>query len=106
MSTLSQFAPFAGGGIKSIQTGAVSTSMSGGGGGALATANFTISAVNTAKSIPEFQGVGRTGPGGATDTAGINLASVLTTTTNLQVSQYTFYSGWSLYGRWYVVESN
>ena len=104
MSTLSQFAPFAGGGIKSIQTGAVSAAMTGGGGGALATSNFTISAVTIAKSIPEFQGVGRSGGGGASD--GINMASVLTTTTNLQVNQYTFYSNWILYGRWYVVESN
>jgi hypothetical protein len=106
MSTLSQFVPF-GGGIKSIQTGAVSAAMTtSGGGGALASSIFTISSVNTAKAIPSFQGQGRTGPTGAALQDSFNVFAVLTSATNVQVAQYTLYSGNYLYGRWYVVESN
>jgi len=106
MSTLSQFAPFAGGGIKSIQQGLVSTSLPGGtSGGTYLSANYTISAVNTAKAIPAFQGAGRIGSGGLYND-GSNMAAILTSSTNVQVGNYVLYGGWWIYGRWYVVESN
>lgn len=106
MSSLSQFAPFAGGGIKSIQQGLTNANMPGGSGaGAYLSANFTISAVNTAKAIPAFQGAGRVGVGGLNGD-GSNMAAVLTSSTNLQVGNYVYYSGWYIFGRWYVVEAN
>ena len=107
MSSLSQFAPFAGGGIKSIQQGLTNTSIAGAGG--YISTNFTISSVNTAKAIPEFQGNLQGGNLGLDpNQAGSrsNAACVLTSSTNLQVGNYVRYSGWYLYGRWYVVESN
>jgi len=103
MSSLSQFAPFAGGGIKSIQQGLTNTAVSG--GNTYISVNFTISAVNTAKAIPEFQGAGRRGVQGLNED-GSNMAAVLTSSTNLQVGNYVYYSGWYIFGRWYVVEAN
>ena len=109
MSSLSQFAPFAGGGIKSIQTGYFygTYSYSGTGGETYFIQDLTISSVNTAKSISSIQ----TGflwptidPGTNTGTFG-NMTTLLTSSTNLRVcGQY--YAAARMGGRWYVVESN
>jgi hypothetical protein len=57
MSNLSQFAPFAGGGLKSFQTGYVSgTGGSVGSGEDNSFKNVTVSSVNTAKTVTSFQG--------------------------------------------------
>lgn len=110
MSSLSQFAPFAGGGIKSIQTGYFygGYSYSGTPGETYYTQNLTISSVNTAKSISSIQ-TGFTWPSGADagTSSGVfgNMTTLLTSSTNLRVCGQ-FYGAAGMGGRWYVVESN
>ena len=109
MSSLSQFAPFAGGGIKSIQTGYFygAYSYSGTPGETYFIQDLTISSVNTAKSISSIQ----TGFSWVSADPGTNagvfgpMTTLLTSSTNLRVcGQY--YSAPRMGGRWYVVESN
>lgn len=118
MSTLSQFAPFAGGGIKSIQTGyvAVTTgSTTTGTGEDLRYINVTISSVSTSKSIPAVYGSGNRAAttesvySGQTDYNMPIILPRLTSATNLRLSVNAPALGSefsSITGRWYVVESN
>jgi hypothetical protein len=119
MSTLSQFAPFAGGGIKSIQTGyvaVVGTSTTSGSGEDSRFINVTISAVNTAKSVPAITGSGnrqttlQTVYVGQADFTMPQILPRLTSSTNLRLStncpSIEFGDTPSISGRWYVVESN
>jgi hypothetical protein len=118
MSTLSQFAPFAGGGLKSFQTGYVS-----GAGGSLGSGednsfrNVTVSSVNTAKTVTSFQGssIGDFIGGGsyAYDFSGFSNSTGITTTrmstaTNLVLATAQRNSGnvAAITGRWQVAEAN
>ena len=118
MSSLSQFAPFVAGGLKSLQTGYVSmattfvtASAAEDTGGV---ANITISSVNTAKAIPG----GVLGCGTYTLANGtfnlmfsdsFNAAQFaqvslrLTSATNLQLNTAPLAN---IRGRWYVAEAN
>ena len=119
MSTLSQFAPFAAGGIKSIQTGFAAVNAAGtttGTGEDLRYTNVTISSVDTAKSVPSVFGSGNR----STTLAPVFFAGPdyiysiilprLTSSTNLRLSSAVSSVGpgesTSISGRWYVVESN
>ena len=120
MSSLSQFAPFAGGGLKSFQTGFVGSSF-----GYVGTSfedsyfvDVTISSVSTTKSIPAAVGSSFTQPYGAATRYGyIYRGGVsfvcwgmprLTSATNLRIAsalngdvgtlQYSY--------RWQVAEAN
>lgn len=117
MSVLSQFAPFSGGGIKSIQTGYIAVVKTTGSGEDLGFADVGISAVTTAKSVPNFYGIlnNQGGPIEAMysyDGAGTGFASGiifprLTSSTNLRLSSnFPTTTGSRINGRWYVVESN
>lgn len=114
MSTLSQFAPFAGGGVKSIQTGYFFSTLSAGSGEDAKFVDVTISSVSTAKSIPNFYGTGVNGglqeayysyDGAGSGVIQSFVLPRLTSSTNLRCS--TNYNGqFRMSGRWYVVESN
>jgi hypothetical protein len=119
MSTLSQFAPFAGGGLKSFQTGYIGTGAAPGSGSGEDTKfqDVTISAVTVAKSIPGAYG--NAGVGG-TIRAGYQPASSsysaillprLTSTTNLRLAVNwdpgaPFSADTNLSARWQVAEAN
>ena len=109
MSSLSQFAPFAGGGIKSIQTGYFygAYSYSGVGGETYFTQNLTISSVNTAKSISSIQAGFSWSSSDPGTSAGVfgPMTTLLTSSTNLRVCGQYFSAAY-MGGRWYVVESN
>lgn len=116
MSVLSQFAPFAGGSIKSIQTGYSVITKTTGTGEDTSYGDVTISAVTTAKSVPNFYGIlSNTGVteaqysfdgGGSGFIAGL-IFPRLTSTTNLRLSSNLSVGATSrINGRWYVVESN
>lgn len=111
MSTLSQFAPFAGaGGIKSIQTGYVNAAMSSNGvtyTEDYAYRDISISSVNTSKSMPVFMGamingVARFNPGNNPVPVDMRFLS----STSVRCAQSVEYTGWSLIGRWYIYEMN
>lgn len=109
MSTLSQFAPFAGGGLKSFQTGFISTNMNVGSGEDVRYLDITVSAVVTAKTIGAFQGsLGSnthalySGYGG--EDSGIATTRMISTTSlrlanNRNIAAY-------LSGRWQLAEAN
>jgi hypothetical protein len=114
MSNLTQFAPFASGGLKSFQTGFAAglTSASGVGedGGYF---DVTISSVNTSKAIPG-------GFGGAGASSGADLRNLvysnpnsmsilmrLTSSTNLRLSGLSnTYGVYGINARWQVAEAN
>jgi hypothetical protein len=117
MSTLSQFAPFAGGGLKSFQTGyVVANTASSGSGEDTRFTNVTISSVSTTKAIPAAYGSGVRNiyNGIATYTiGGVNaiLLPRLTSGTNLRIScNYdvgaAFGENTSISARWQVAEAN
>jgi hypothetical protein len=113
MSTLSQFAPFAGGGLKSFQTGYGGGTVSYSSGEDAAFFDITISSVNTAKAIPG--GVASAGQnGGLTnanlfkffgDNAYADVMMRLTSSTNLRLSTTSVVIG-GVVARWQVAEAN
>ena len=116
MSNLTQFAPFAGGGLKSFQTGYIGIGASGGSGEDTCFTDVTISAVTVAKSIAGFYGAcsnnGFTQAFYALDTSSGAASGIvfprLTSTTNIRLSSNTPFAGASsrLSGRWQVAEAN
>jgi len=115
MSTLSQFAPFAGGGIKSVQTGytAVNSLPSTGAGEDVYFRDITISSVATAKSVPSCFGAMNFDLGApyAVYPGGGNVGGILlprlTSSTNLRISSdLPGNANTRIAGRWYVIESN
>jgi hypothetical protein len=113
MSNLSQFAPFASGGLKSFQTGYGGGVITTGSGEDQGFFDITISSVNTAKAIPGgFGGSGQNS--GLTNSnlyfyqGGNTLASVmmrLTSSTNLRLSSPGGAIG-GIVARWQVAEAN
>lgn len=117
MSSLSQFAPFAGGGIKSIQTGYLNNVKGSFGTPGTEDERFfdvTISAVNTSKAVPDFFGSASTSDISSgyyfltTSQRTSTIRPRFTSTTNLRLSTFgTNQGGTPNYlGRWYVIESN
>lgn len=125
MSTLSQFAPFAGGGLKSFQTGYVNSGASQISIGTNNTEDsryydVTISSVSTSKTITGFQGnIG--GYDGYWDTQSAMLmwhpatsalrstsmaSTRLTSATNLRISTGYAQTAPIIKGRWQAVEAN
>jgi hypothetical protein len=116
MSSLSQFAPFAGGGLKSFQTGYVQTDTATqtSAGEDWSYVDVSISSVSTTKSIPNA--FGSFGP--SAGSRGYYFASTsnqygivlprLTSSTNLRLSQSGagVYLQSSLAARWQVAEAN
>jgi hypothetical protein len=110
MSNLSQFAPFAGGGLKSFQTGYVFGPGTVGTGEDNKFLDVTISSVTTAKSIPACYG------SGSNASFGIYLADTtlttsimtprLTSSTNIRLACDGFGSVIRMGGRWQVAEAN
>jgi hypothetical protein len=120
MSSLSQFAPFASGGLKSFQTGFVSTSSASSGSGEdIRFLDVAISSVSTSKAIPNMFGSGARADipiiaayswAGDNITVGIVLPR-LTSSTNLRLSvngDLGAYGGTTtaIVGRWQVAEAN
>jgi hypothetical protein len=111
MSTLSQFAPFAGGGLKSFQTGYITASSTAGSGEDQTYTDVTISSSSTSKSIPGFYGAGINGNFTvayyALDTGGGYNSFIvfprLTSSTNLRLSAI---GATKISGRWQVAEAN
>ena len=120
MSSLSQFAPFAGGGLKSFQTGYVYTGASTNGVSFSEDIRFTdvtVSSVSTSKAISGIQGVCITGQLAAYYSANAvaqyqssALTSRLTSATNLRLasnaSYNVTYGSHQMMGRWQVAEAN
>lgn len=114
MSSLSQFAPFAGGGLKSYQTGFVYVGQTVTGAQAgVEDGNYndvSVSAVVVSKTITSFQGTASINPGGQ---YWLNYTTVLfpttrlTSTTNLRIAT-SRYVGEPCYvtGRWQAAEAN
>jgi hypothetical protein len=113
MSSLSQFAPFAAGGLKSFQTGflAQATIASGGGSGEDSfSRDVTVSSVNTSKTITAFQGSATFNAGaymyGNPSATTYIMTTRMTSATNLRIAQPA--SGPSqtqIGGRWQVAEA-
>jgi hypothetical protein len=114
MSTLSQFAPFAGGGLKSFQTGYGGGTVSYSSGEDAAFFDITISSVNTAKAIPG--GVAAAGPNSGPpqnanlfkffgDNAYADVMMRLTSSTNLRLSTTSVVIA-GVVARWQVAEAN
>lgn len=118
MSTLSQFAPFAGGGLKSFQTGYVniaSSSASSGSGEDGSFLNVTVSSVSIEKSITGLQGNwgtrGRQSHYFTSDAAANTTFATtrMVSTTALRISNPTPPGGYfspNLSGRWQLAEAN
>jgi hypothetical protein len=102
MSNLTQFAPFASGGLKSFQTGFSAGNLVyiGGGGEDWCVKDITVSAVVVAKTITAFQGLANNDANGVITTR-------MTTTTNLRVGTPLNY-GYTVGGpgRWQAAEAN
>ena len=112
MSTLSQFAPFAGGGLKSYQTGYVSTSSSTGTGEDSRFIDVSVSSVSTSKTMCSFAGSGSTLSNRAmafytgSETEAI-LSARMTSSTNLRLaSGYGNPNPTIFMGRWQIAEAN
>jgi hypothetical protein len=123
MSTLSQFAPFAGGGLKSFQTGYANTTNATSGSGEDARyLDVTISSVSTTKAIPCVYGTAMAVnffgfaasmyffASGAQGNPGMLLPR-LTSSTNLRLSCNIDVGQWqgtntAITGRWQVAEAN
>ena len=109
MSSLSQFAPFAGGGLKSFQTGYFNASATDGSPSIEDSryADVTVSSVSTTKTIPCFYGSGSNNPPQfyeAGNTQAIVIAR-LTSSTNLRLSA-AWNTATSFRGRWQLAEAN
>lgn len=109
MSSLSQFAPFAGGGLKSFQTGFISVTSSAGSGEDARFVDVTVSAVTVAKTLPTFIG-SSTNAGSAVyfGNADNPVAQVLPrmiSTTVLRLACPFAISPITV-GRWYIAEAN
>ena len=109
MSSLSQFAPFASGGLKSFQTGWVGVSASGGTGEDTLYYDVSLSSVTASKTITAFQGsLGSNTYGMYSGYAG-EAAMIPTTrmisSTALRIA-VSRSSGNTLYGRWQAAEAN
>jgi hypothetical protein len=117
MSTLSQFAPFAGGGLKSFQTGFFQSGSTNGGvaysSEDVSYNDVTVSSVNTSKAITAFEGSMR-----AFDSLGGYQAysagggywwgvitSRMTSATNLRLASVVW-STPAISGRWKIAEAN
>jgi hypothetical protein len=113
MSSLSQFAPFAAGGLKSFQTGFLTQTTTTSPAVSGEDRNFrdvTVSAVNTAKTITAFQGSGAFNTDSQLYSSGTSINTIMTTrmtsSTNLRVAtQYSMTQMISA-GRWQVAEAN
>ena len=110
MSSLSQFAPFASGGsIKTLQNGLINGTYIGGnagGGPGYVSVTASISAVTLAKSFSVFSGMASTSSiGGNTYTGIPDVTFNSTTQISIGVAGGDF-SGWYLFGRWFVYEFN
>ena len=116
MSNLTQFAPFAGGGLKSYQTGYASSAGSNGTGQDYVFLDITTSSVTVAKTVTGFEGAMGNG---AVDTAlysqdgGTRLFKIvftrMTSTTNLRLSNSGSLVGFAyafISGRWQIAEAN
>lgn len=114
MSTLSQFAPFAGGGLKSFQTGWLYTTANTQSPAAQEDNSYldiSVSSVNTAKTVTSFEGstsggynyqsaqlYDKEGPSGIITTR-------MTSATNLRLASMVWNS--PIYGgRWKIAEAN
>jgi hypothetical protein len=118
MSTLSQFAPFAGGGLKSFQTGYINVaaaSASLGSGEDAGYVDVSVSSVNTAKAITSFEGSwGSRGTQQLVTPTDVNAQTVFATTrmvsaTAVRVSSRispASYGGPGVAGRWKIAEAN
>jgi hypothetical protein len=114
MSTLSQFAPFAGGGLKSYQTGYVnSASLTTGTGEDLRYLDVTVSSVDTAKTMCSFAGSGSSSVSRAmayfiTGTEQQTIISPrMTSSTNLRLANtYNNAPSTAMVGRWQIAEAN
>jgi len=113
MSNLSQFAPFAGGGLKSYQTGYVSGTTTSGSGEDARYVDVTVSSVNTAKTICSFDGGGINGAlsgamsyySGGSEMA--IFAARMTSSTNVRIANGRG-NNWpsNVAGRWQIAEAN
>lgn len=116
MSSLSQFAPFASGGLKSYQTGYVDVVAPsvGGGGQDVRIVDVTVSSVSTSKTMCSFDGAG-----GSSEAAGRGqiysqdtyafaiVAPRMTSSTNLRLATASqLGSVGCIQGRWQIAEAN
>jgi hypothetical protein len=116
MSSLSQFAPFASGGLKSYQTGYVMVinPASGSGGQDSRIVDVTVSSVSTSKTMCSFDGAG--GNSGASERgqaysqdayAFAIVAPRMTSSTNLRLAtSYSLASVECIQGRWQIAEAS
>jgi hypothetical protein len=109
MSNLSQFAPFAGGGLKSFQTGYVNAGVSYGSGEDTLYYDVSLSSVTASKTITAFQGSYGSNTYGLYSGFGGENTLILTTrmvsSTLLRMASSRGYSG-VLVGRWQAAEAN
>jgi hypothetical protein len=114
MSSLSQFAPFAGGGLKSYQTGYVSATPSDGSGEDTKFFDVTVSSVSTSKTMCSFAGSGSTSSSRAmayysqngAETQAI-LSARMTSSTNLRLATSLLGAAPTVMtGRWQIAEAN
>ena len=109
MSSLSQFAPFAGGGLKSFQTGWIGVSVSFGSGEDTAYYDVGVSSVTVSKTITAFQGsYGSNTYGmysGYAGEAAMIMTTRMTSTTNLRIAASRS-AGNTVNGRWQAAEAN
>jgi hypothetical protein len=111
MSNLTQFAPFASGGLKSFQTGFVNTlgtNTTSSGQENAVILNVTVSAITVAKTITAFQGnVQQTSVAFISAADAVFPTTLMTTTTNLRIAS-TYNNGGGQYftGRWQAAEAN
>lgn len=113
MSSLSQFAPFAGGGLKSFQTGFLSqaTISPTGSGEDLFVRDVTVSSVNTSKTITAFQGSATYNGGAYYRSDPVTpvwlMTTRMTSSTNLRIAQPgNSGSQTQMGGRWQAAEAN
>ena len=116
MSNLTQFAPFASGGLKSFQTGYAASAGSNGTGQDYIFLDITTSSVTVAKTVTGFEGsIGISLPDTALysgDGGGRSFRIVftrMTSTTNLRLSNSATLLGFSsvfVNGRWQIAEAN
>lgn len=113
MSSLSQFAPFASGGLKSFQTGYVNTTMSSSSGEDAKYLDVSVSSVSTTKTICSFDGSGNSydvGYGMGYSVGGQNfqiISSRMTSATNLRLANGRVSDAPNyVQGRWQIAEAN
>jgi hypothetical protein len=112
MSSLSQFAPFASGGLKSYQTGYVSATPSDGSGEDTKFFDVTVSSVSTSKTMCSFAGSGSTLSSRAMAYySGAEIQAILsarmTSSTNLRLATgYNNAAPTVMTGRWQIAEAN